>query len=444
MNSTTKHIKLDGITVRAATPGEMTRVDRELEARHYLGSAVKVGHGLVQVAEEGGRWVALLVWGASAKRLKGREEWIGWDARTRASRLKLVINQHRFAVLVDGVPNLASRVLSLSARTIALQWEERHGYRPLLAETFVDVERFAGTCYRAAGWEELGLTDGNRRSADYYIPNDRPKQLWVKPLVADAGRRLSAPEVGPKQEAGVNAAPVGVMPLRQPELESLHEALRRVPDPRSRNRRHRCSTVLTIVCLGLLMGQKRVMDFVRLATQLNARQRELLWYYKAPGKKVGIAPGKDVFYLLLQAIEPSALAEVLNGWLAVHHGQLPANLALDGKVIGERLAQIISLVDADSGAPVAQGLMSDDTGGEAHAGRRLLAAQSLDGVVITADAGHANHQTPRTIVEAGGDYLLQIKGNTPAVKGAVETLTDRRPPFLPRPASDMAGSRPAR
>lgn len=431
MNSKNTYIDLKEVRVRVALPEEMERVERELEARHYLGRAVKVGHGLVQIAETKERWLALLVWGASAKRLKGREAWIGWDARTRAARLKLVVNQHRFAVLEDGVNNLASRVLSLSAKSLAAQWEERHGYRPLLAETFVDVERFAGTCYRAAGWEPLGLTDGNRRSADYYVPNERPKQLWVKPLTGDARERLCAPEVHSAQERGLNAAPVGVMPLRQPELESLHEALRTVPDPRSRNRRHRSSTVLTIVCLGLLMGQRRVMDFVRLATQLNYRQRELLWYYKGPGKKVGVAPGKDVFYLLLRSIDPGELAGVLNRWLQAQHGRLPANLALDGKVVGERLAQIVSLVDSESGAPVAQGLMSDETGGETLAGRRLIAAQELDGVVVTADAGHANHETPRTIVEAGADYVLQIKANTPAVEKSLKSLVGRRPPFLP-------------
>lgn len=435
MNSSTNAINLNEVEVRAARPEEMERVERELEARHYLGSAVKVGHGLVQIAETRGRWVALLVWGASAKRLKGRERWIGWDARTRASRLKLVVNQHRFAVLVDGVNNLASRVLSLSAKGLGAQWEERHGYRPLLAETFVDVERFAGTCYKAAGWEPLGLTDGNRRSADYYVPNARPKQLWVRPLVGDARQRLCAPEVGGAQERGLNAAPVGVMPLLQPQLESLHEALRSVPDPRRRNRRHRSSTVLTIVCLGLLMGQRRVMDFVRLATQLNRRQRELLWYYKMPGKKVGVAPGKDVFYLLLRSIDPEALARVLNGWLLAQRGELPANLALDGKVVGDRLAQIVSLVDQESGAPVAQGLMSDASGGETYAGRRLVAERELNGAVISADAGHSNYETARAVVEAGADYVLQIKGNTPVVKKSLQSLVDRRPPFLPTPTS---------
>jgi hypothetical protein len=257
----------------------------------------------------------------------------------------------------------------------------------------------------------------------------------VRPLVSDARQQLCAPEVRGAQERGLNAAPVGVMPVLQPQLESLHEALRGVADPRRRNRRHRSSTVLTIVCLGLLMGQRRVMDFVRLATQLNPRQRDLLWYYKMPGKKVGVAPGKDVFYLLLRSIDPHELAAVLNRWLQAQQGQLPANLALDGKVVGERLAQIVSLVDAESGATVAQGLMSDETGGETLAGRRLIGAQELDGVVVSADAGHANHETPRTIVEAGADYMLQIKANTPAVEKSLKSLVDRRPPFLPRPTS---------
>lgn len=63
-------------------------------------------------------------------------------------------------------------------------------YRPLLAETFCDVERSAGTCYRAAGWIPLGMTRGftrtNRQACDFYVPNDRPKTLWVKPLAPDA------------------------------------------------------------------------------------------------------------------------------------------------------------------------------------------------------------------------------------------------------------------
>ena len=251
--------------------------------------------------------MALLVWGASAKRLKGREAWIGWDARTRASRLKLVVNQHRFAVLVDGVDNLASRVLSLSAKSLGISGRSGTATGRCLRRPSWTWSASRGRATGRQAGRSLGLTEGNRRSADYYVPNERPKQLWVKPLVGDARERLCAGEVERAQARGVNAAPVGVMPLRQPQLESLHEALRAVPDPRSRNRRHRSSTVLTIVCLGLLMGQQRVMDFVRLATQLNHRQRELLWYYKAPGKKVGVAPGKDVFYVLLRSIDAAGV-----------------------------------------------------------------------------------------------------------------------------------------
>jgi len=442
MNSTT-YINLEEVVIRVARADELARVGSELDQRHYLGRVRPVGDTLVQIAEAGGRWVAILAWGAAAKRLKDREAWIGWDARTRAGRLKLVVNQHRFAILVEGVPNLASRVLSVATKGLAEQWEATHGYRPVLAETFVDVERFAGTCYRAAGWEVLGLTAGNRRiGADYYVPNDRPKQLWIKPLVKAARARLGAEQLRAAQADGATPAPVGVLPVRQPQLESLYAAFQRVPDPRSRNRRHRCDTVLTIVALGLLMGQSRVMDFVRLATQLNRRQRELLGYYRRPGQKIGQAPGKDVFYLLLRAIDSHQLAAVLNAWLATQHGQLPANLALDGKVVGDRLALIVSLVDAQTGAPVAQAVADDPIGGEIEAGRRRLATTELTETVITADAGHANHETARTIVmEAQADYLIQIKGNTAAVREAVAKALENTPPLLPTRNPAMAGSK---
>jgi len=440
MNSTA-YVNLEAIKVRVARAEELARVASELDDRHYLGRVRPVGDTLVQIAEEGDRWLAILAWGAAAKRLKDREAWIGWDARTRAGRLKLVVNQHRFAILVDGVPNLASRVLSLATKALAEQWEQKHGYRPVLAETFVDIERFAGTCYRAAGWEVLGLTEGNRRSGvDYYVPNDRPKQLWIKPLVKEARARLGAGQLGEAQAGGATPAPVGVLPVKQPQLESLYAAFQRVSDPRSRNRRHRCDTVLTIVALGILMGQSRVMDFVRLATQMNRRQREILGYYRRPGQKIGQAPGKDVFYLLLRAIDSHQLAAVLNAWLATQHGRLPANLALDGKVVGDRLAQIVSLVDAQTGAPVAQGVADDQTGGEIEAGRRLLAATELTETVITADAGHANHDTARAIVmDAQADYLIQIKGNTPAVREAVAKVLGKTPPFLPTRNPATAG-----
>ena len=130
---------------------------------------------------------------AAAKRLKAREAWIGWDPRSRAERLKLAVQQARFCLL-QTQPNLACRVLGDAVRHLPQWWQQAHGYTPLLAETFVDPQRFEGTCYRAAGWEKAGATASHRRiGRDYYKPGAGLKSVWLKPLRPDAALRLCGP-----------------------------------------------------------------------------------------------------------------------------------------------------------------------------------------------------------------------------------------------------------
>jgi len=89
------------------------------------------------------------------------------------------------------VKNLASRVLSLAVRQVVDDWQERYGVRPLLAETFVDPARFAGTIYRAANWIELGMTSGRGgRDRLYERQGVAPKMMFVYPLIPDAIRQL--------------------------------------------------------------------------------------------------------------------------------------------------------------------------------------------------------------------------------------------------------------
>lgn len=76
------------------------------------------------------------------------------------------------------VAHLASHALGLAARQVAGDWQQRHGYRPVLLESYTDPERHRGTCYRAAGWQQLGSTQGRG-------PGSGPKQVWVRPLQAD-------------------------------------------------------------------------------------------------------------------------------------------------------------------------------------------------------------------------------------------------------------------
>ena len=156
------YLNLSAVQVREARPDEVDFCQRQLEAHHYLGRAAPVGERLWQIVEHAGEPLGVLLWCAAAKRLKPREDAIGWDARTRVERLKLVVQNSRFC-LWRTQPNLASRVLGEAARVLPEQWQRVHGYTPLLAETFVDPAHFAGTCYRAAGWEQAGCSRGTRR-----------------------------------------------------------------------------------------------------------------------------------------------------------------------------------------------------------------------------------------------------------------------------------------
>jgi hypothetical protein len=442
MSGSSSYLNLSRVQVRAARPDEHARCEQELAAHHYLREAHVAGDRGWQIAECDGHWVAVILWCAAAKRLKAREAWIGWDPRTRAERLKLVVQQARFCLLREQ-PNLASRVLGESVRQLPEWWQQKHGYTPLLAETFVDPERFEGTCYRAAGWIEAGATSGHRRAGrDYYHPGAGLKSVWLKPLRPNTPVLLRGPATMLPGECtgALPAAAMGVLPVKLAQAESLHEAFARVPDPRAGNRHHRLATVLTIVALSILMGRQRPADFLRLAQQLNARQREALGYYRPPGKKARVAPGRDVFYTLLGRVDPAALASVLNGWLHAQHGQLPVALALDGKAVTDRLAQVVSLVAQETGATVAvAAVLTVNKEHEVPAARTLLAQTDLTDTLVSLDAGHANHETARTIVAAGGEYLIQLKDNAPAVRAAAaHALEGQAPLFSPTTATTAA------
>ena len=130
--------------VRIIEVDERERFDGLLREKHYLGESVRVGDFLRQVVEREGEWVALLVWGPAALKLKDREAWMGWNSAMAAERLKLVVQNRRYLLLVERgkEPNLASAVLAASCRALPAQWMERFGYEPLIAESFTDPEAF--------------------------------------------------------------------------------------------------------------------------------------------------------------------------------------------------------------------------------------------------------------------------------------------------------------
>ena len=177
-----------------------TRADhgwwRELIGRyHYLGYRVPFGaqlRYLAFVSQPTPSVVAALQVSSPAWRLATRDRWIGWDEPTRMRQLQRVVNNSRFLVLPwVRVKNLASRLLALLAKRLAADWHARFAIEPLLIETLVDRRRFAGTCYRAANWIELGDTSGRGRMDRAHARHGQaPKRVLVYPLVADAQRRL--------------------------------------------------------------------------------------------------------------------------------------------------------------------------------------------------------------------------------------------------------------
>ena len=132
-----------------------------------------------------------LLFAASAWAVGVRDEWIGWSASTRAQRLNWVINNSRFLIFPwVRMANLASRALGLAARQVGEDWQRRYGYRPVLLETFVDPERYRGTCYQAANWVGLGETTGRGRMDRHTRYLSTRKLVYVYPLRADFRRVL--------------------------------------------------------------------------------------------------------------------------------------------------------------------------------------------------------------------------------------------------------------
>ncbi len=164
-----------------------------IQRYHYLGYQPLPGAQLRYLAGSQGQVLALLGFGAAAWKLAPRDRWIGWSAAQRQQRLHLLINNARFLILPWITSrNLASKLLSMAARRVAEDWDERYGYRPVLMETFVETRRFTGTCYRAANWAHVGQTQGRGKLDTRHQAPLPIKDIWLYPLEKKCRRTLCA------------------------------------------------------------------------------------------------------------------------------------------------------------------------------------------------------------------------------------------------------------
>ena len=452
---------LDEVVVRLVeSDAERQRHDELLEREHYLHNAKAVGRVLRYVAEYRGEWVAVLTFCSAALHLKPRDQFLHWPARQVKERRHLLAQNSRFLVLptTGRWPNLASRVLKLACARLAQDWQAHFGHPVLLVETFVDPQRFRGTCYRAANWQALGRTRGfARRGQDYYLDTQHPKELWVLPLNRGALKQLRAPVLPEAWRTGGPPPLPPPVPLKTARMSSLAGFIRRrVRDPRDPHGvRHAIGSVIATATLAIAAGCQGPHAIAEFAQSLNHGQRRRLGCRPTPGARRQFdVPCERTFERLLKVIDSEQLRHAFADWMATLDPEPVKVLHFDGKVLRNadpappRLAQEPALAaaaaaldtPADQQKPKAEKALTlvnfqtpnqrlidqiavpQDTNEEAAVAAHLP-KMDLTGVLVIADAAHTTKANCRHLTqEQGADYLYFLKGNQPHAHAKAKQL----------------------
>jgi len=466
---------LEEVTVRLIEDSERERFDEELVTKHYLKNAKAVGRVLRYVAEYRGQWVALLVFSSPALHLKLRDQWLHWSPRQVKERRHLIAQNARFLVLAapGQWPNLASRVLKLACERLPQDWQAHFGYPVQVVETFVDPQHFRGTCYKAAGWEQLGPTQGYQRDwQDFYTDTQHPKQLWVRTLGEGTLEQVRAPELPPALADPQGPRPPAC-PVPTARLDSLWECFRQhMTDPRDPHGvRHKLASFLALIALAVAAGCQGVHAIAEFAQSLNQGQRRRLRCRPRKGRpREYDVPCERTFRRLLKAVDCEQLKDVLVGWMATEDPAPLQVVHVDGKVVKNAHAapprppaqqaaaaaaepceipaelqkpkadKALTLVNFQTTEQrlVDQVAVPRDTNEEATVAAHLP-QMDLTGVCLTADAAHTTKANCRQLTQNNGaEFLLFLKANQPLALAKAEQLL---PGALP-PSGPHAGQRP--
>jgi hypothetical protein len=415
---------LKGLVVRPIADAEQARWIDLMGRHHYLGFHRLVGIYLCYVAILNDQWVGLLSWSWAALKNAPRERWVGWNVSLKEKRLRYVVNNMRFLILPwVCLRNLASRILALNCRRLPSDWDQLYGHPPVLAETFVDGSRFSGTCYKAAGWIEVGHTSGFAKNGVGYVRHDRPKKVFLRPLHPRAREILTAPFLPGirKEESWVDA---NRLPLRGEG--GLVDLMDTVPDPRKRRGiRHRLGPILSLATCAVLSGAK---SYVALAQYGKTLSEEAL---KTLGFRRGKPPSEPTLRRTIQSVNADQVDAIIGQWLIERVGGLQGKaISVDGKTLrgshnGEKKAvQLLSAIVHKEGIVVAQKRIEDKTN-EIPMVRALLGPLSIEGAMITVDALNTQTGTGEFVVkEKKADFLMVAKDNQPTLKNDIAAIDD--------------------
>jgi hypothetical protein len=175
--------QLPQLNLQMVTKATSALWNEYIERYHYLGYTPLPGAQLRYFITADKQIVALAGFGAAAWQTAPRDQFIGWNHDQRKKNLNLIVNNARFLILPwIKSKNLASKILSLTTRILPDDWEERYNIRPVLMESFVQKNRFAGTCYKAANWINVGQTKGRGKLGPAGKISVPIKDVWLYPM----------------------------------------------------------------------------------------------------------------------------------------------------------------------------------------------------------------------------------------------------------------------
>ncbi len=186
---------LGALTIRLVRrTADETLFAQLLRDHHYLGYSRPVGEHLKYLVLAGERPVACLAWSSAPRQLDLRDRFVGAPRAAYRHNLHQIAYNSRYLILPwVQVRHLASHLLGRIARRISADWQELYHHPLQLLESFVDIERFRGTCYRAANWRCLGRSQGRGTKVKTHHVTCSIKELWAYPLRRDFRQRLLAP-----------------------------------------------------------------------------------------------------------------------------------------------------------------------------------------------------------------------------------------------------------
>lgn len=410
------------INIRPIEKEEEVRWVELMKEHHYLGFNGNIGERINYVAESNGKWLALLSWASAALKLESRDKWIGWTKEKKLERLLFVANNCRFLILPHiRIKNLASHILGKNLKRLSSDWNAKYGHTIFMVETFVEKNRYQGTCYKADNWTFIGSTKGFQKNHKNYFYHGKVKLIFTKPLLKGAreilGSQFTHSIFLPETLRG--RIIVDVNKINVFGKKGLIEFCRDIQDRRAkRGVRHKFIGLMSVCILATLSGTKGYKGIYVWGKSLS---KDILWNLKLRN-----APGESTIRRFILSLDAGEVDEKITQWLLNHESLNGIALAIDGKTLrGSRDGkikplQLLSTVSHESAIIFAQEKVSSKTN-EIPVAQKLLKKLEIKGAVITADALHSQDNTATIIArEKKADYVFTIKDNRSLLKKEIQ------------------------